>query len=141
MVLVASVDVLVAGNATAHAIVLDEPLSFWGGFDADTGVIIDVHHAQHGESLKDRVVVMAFAKGSSSTANTLAESIHRGTGPAAIVLAQPDEIVVLGAVVSGELYGDWRPVVVADAAVFGSIKNGQIVTVSAEGELTVAKAD
>ena len=106
-------EVLVPGFARAEVLVLDEPLSFWGGLDVETGVIIDVHHPQFGDSVSAKVLVMPYARGSSSTANSLAEAIHRGTGPAGIVLKERDEIVVLGAVVPGELYGEWCPVVVA----------------------------
>ena len=128
--------VLVAGSASAEVLVLDEPLSFWGGLDVATGEIIDVHHPQRGASLAGRVVVMPYARGSSSTANSLAEAIHAGTGPAAIVLGEPDEIVVLGAVVPGELYGEWCPVVVADAATFGSLATGDVLTIDDTGRLT-----
>ena len=35
-------------------LVLDEPLSFWGGFDPVAGEVIDCAHPQCGESLADR---------------------------------------------------------------------------------------
>ena len=117
--------VLVAGCAEGEVLVLDEPLSFWGGLDTATGEIIDRNHPQYGSLVTGRIVVMPYARGSSSTANSLAESIHRGTGPAAIVLAEPDAIVVLGAVVPGELYGEWCPVLVADAAARSALVTGR----------------
>jgi predicted aconitase with swiveling domain len=125
--------VLVSGSAQGEVLVLDEPLSFWGGLDTATGEIIDRHHPQHGAFVTGRIVVMPFARGSSSTANSLAESIHRGTGPAAIVLAEPDAIVVLGAVVPGELYDEWCPVLVASAAVRAGLASGRRVAVNASG--------
>jgi len=125
--------VLVAGSAEGEVLVLDESLSFWGGLDTATGEIIDRHHSQYGSFVTGRIVVMPFARGSSSTANSLAESIHRGTGPAAIVLAEPDAIVVLGAIVPGELYGEWCPVVVADAAIRTELATGRRAAVDASG--------
>ncbi|MBT8200703.1 MAG: DUF126 domain-containing protein [Acidimicrobiia bacterium] len=50
---------------------------------------------------------MPFALGSSSTTSSPAESIHPGTGPACIVMAASDEIIVLGAAVADELYDEW----------------------------------
>ena len=126
-------EVLVPGTAEGEILVLDEPLSFWGGLNTATGEIIDRHHPQRGSSVTGRIVVMPFARGSSSTANSLAESIHRGTGPAAIVLAEPDAIVVLGAVVPGELYGEWCPVIVADVAVRSGLVSGKQAGVDAAG--------
>ena len=41
---------------TGEALVLDEPLSFWGGLDPETGRLIDVHHPQAGAMLTGRVL-------------------------------------------------------------------------------------
>jgi predicted aconitase with swiveling domain len=104
---------LVAGSAEGEALVLDEPLSFWGGVDPATGDVIDVHHPQHGANVAGRVLVMPSGRGSSSSSSVLAEAIRSGTAPAAIVLLEPDPIVALGAIVARELYGATIPVVVA----------------------------
>jgi len=126
-------EMLVAGGGEGEVLLLDEPLSFWGGLEVATGRIIDVHHPQYGEHVTGKVVVMPFARGSSSTASSLAEAIRRGTGPAAIVLREPDEIVVLGATVPGELYDQWCPVVVADADLYGALRTGASVRVTKAG--------
>ncbi len=49
---------LVPGRAEGPAFVLAEPLSFWGGFDAGTGRIIDRWHPQEGATLAGHVLVM-----------------------------------------------------------------------------------
>jgi predicted aconitase with swiveling domain len=103
----------VAGEATGDVLVLDEPLSFWGGIDPASGEIIDVHHPQRGANVAGRVLVMPGGRGSSSSSSVLAEAIRAGTAPAAIVLLEPDPIVALGAIVARELYGATIPVVVA----------------------------
>ena len=77
---------LAPGDAEAPALVLSEPLGFWGGVDAGTGQIVDGRHPQHGEPISGRVLVMPAGRGSSSSSSVLAESIRRGSGPAAIVL-------------------------------------------------------
>lgn len=109
--------VLVAGEASGVALVLDEPISFWGGLDPATGRLIDVHHPQAGEVVTGRVLVMPSGRGSSSSSSVLAEAIRAGTAPAAIVLREPDPIVALGSIVARELYGTRVPVVVSDAAI------------------------
>jgi uncharacterized protein len=104
---------LVPGTAEGRALVLDEPLSFWGGVDPETGDITDVRHPQHGASVTGRILVMPSGRGSSSSSSVLAESIRAGTAPAAIVLGEADPILALGAIVARELYGKVTPVVVA----------------------------
>lgn len=86
-------------------LVLTEPLSFWGGVDPLTGVIIDVRHPQVGEVVSGRVLMMPAGRGSSSSASVLAEMIRLGTAPLRMVLDQPDPILMLGAWVAEELYG------------------------------------
>ena len=104
---------LVAGEAEGRALVLDEPLSFWGGVDPATGEIVDVHHPQRGANVARRVLLMPSGRGSSSSSSVLAEAIRAGTAPVAIVLAEPDPILALGAIVARELYDVAIPIVVA----------------------------
>ena len=58
---------------------------------------------------------MPSGRGSSSSSSVLAESIRLGTAPLAILLADPDEILVLGALVAEYLYGRTCPIVVLPA--------------------------
>jgi predicted aconitase with swiveling domain len=114
------VRVLVAGEAQGDALVLDEPLSFWGGVDPATGLVVDARHPQRGERVTGCVLVLPSGRGSSSSSSVLAEAVRAGTAPAAIVLLQADPILALGAIVARELYGTAIPIVVADGAVPGS---------------------
>jgi predicted aconitase with swiveling domain len=123
---------LVAGEARGPALVLDEPLSFWGGMDPETGRVIDVHHPQQGVTVTGRVLVMPSGRGSSSSSSVLVESIHTGTGPVAIVMREPDPIIALGAIVVRELFGTRFPVVMVDETTYRSIRNDEIMIVRAD---------
>jgi predicted aconitase with swiveling domain len=112
---------LVPGPAEGSALVLSEPLSLWGGVDTADGTIIDRHHPQAGETVRGTVLVMPSGRGSSSSSSVLAEAIRAGTGPVAIVLAEPDGILALGALVASKLYGTTTPVVVVDDQTYRSI--------------------
>jgi predicted aconitase with swiveling domain len=127
----ATTRVLAAGSARGEAIVLDQPLSFWGGVDPASGTVIDRRHPQAGASVGGRVVVMPFGRGSSSSSTVLAEAIRLGSAPAAIVLLEPDPILALGAAVAHELYGRSLPVVVLPSDDYERIRTGDIVTVDA----------
>jgi predicted aconitase with swiveling domain len=101
-----------AGEAEGIALVLAAPLSFWGGIDIETGNIIDHSHPDRGKNVTGRILVMPGGRGSSSASAVLAETIRRGTGPAAIVLSLPDPILTVGAIVAQSLYGFRCPIVV-----------------------------
>lgn len=124
---------LLPGAASGAALVLDEPLSMWGGLDPVTGAIIDARHPQVGEVVTGRVLVMPGGRGSSSSSSVLAEAIRLGTSPAAIVLSTPDDIVLIGAIVAEELYGITCPVVVVDRSLFGRLETGMELEVTESG--------
>ncbi|HEU4865626.1 MAG TPA: DUF126 domain-containing protein [Actinomycetota bacterium] len=120
---------LVAGTAMGRALVLDEPLSFWGGIDPATGDIVDSRHPQHGQNVAGRILVMPSGRGSSSSSSVLAEAIRAGTAPAAIVLGEADPILALGAIVARELFGTTIPVIVTTEAAF---RTDDLATVRAD---------
>src|SRR4051812_3736346 len=102
--------VLHPGAARGPVLHLEEPLSLWGGFDPVTGVVVDVHHPQHGAQLAGCIVLMRSSRGSGTSPGTLAESLRRGTGPLAIVMVASDANLAIGAAVAAELYGRICPV-------------------------------
>jgi uncharacterized protein len=131
---------LVSASGEGRALVLDEPLSFWGGLDLGSGQIVDQRHPQRGQSLTGMVLVMPAGRGSSSSSSVLAEAIRTGVGPAAIMLAANDEIVVLGALVVGLLYGPTCPVVVLEPADYGRVRADDLVSIDEAGMVVVIPA-
>ncbi|NVM98333.1 aconitase X swivel domain-containing protein [Arthrobacter sp. SDTb3-6] len=136
---------LCPGEGSGPLLVLTEPLSFWGGTDRGTGLVIDAHHPQHGCSLAGRVLLMDASRGSSSSSSVLAEQIRAGVGPAAILLTARDAIVALGALAAAELYGTRVPVVLLGAADAGRLGQctGAVARVGAgaDGRAGVELAD
>jgi uncharacterized protein len=131
---------LVAGEAAGPALVLEAPLSLWGGMDPHSGRLSDHHHPQLGATVSGRVLVMPSGRGSSSSSSVLAEAIRLGTAPLAILLAEADAILVLGALVAEYLYGRTCPVVVLPDSARGTIATGDQVAVSG-GRVTVARTE
>jgi predicted aconitase with swiveling domain len=123
-------DTLVPGSACAPTIVLDKPLSFWGGYDSGAGRIVDRGHPQAGASLAGRIMAMPHAKGSSSSSSVLAEAVRNGTGPVGIVLKERDVIISIGAIVAAELYAIAVPVVCVTDDVYDAI-------VAAKGDVRI----
>jgi uncharacterized protein len=130
---------LVGGHAAGTALVLDEPLSFWGGMDPRTGRLIDPHHPQRGAELGASILVMPSGRGSSSSSSVLAEAVRVGTSPSAIVLLSADPIVALGSIVAGELYGRALPVLVLETTDYGSIRSGDGVTIETRGRVAFVR--
>jgi uncharacterized protein len=70
----------------------------------------------------------------------LAEAIRLGTGPLAILLAGPDEILVLCAPVAEYLYERTCPILVLPEAGRSVIATGDHVAVARDGTVAVAVA-
>jgi len=129
--------VVVAGTASGTVLALHEPLSFWGGFESESGTIIDQAHPQVGRCLSGRIVTMTVGRGSSSASTVLAEAIRLGTAPAALVMSQPDEIIALGVIVAEELYGLTMPVVVVDEATLARVAGAKSASLDPSGAITL----
>jgi uncharacterized protein len=97
-------EVLVPGPAASgEALVLGAPISFWGGVDPKSGRIADVRHPDLDKVISGRVLFLPGTLGSSSASAVLLELVHAGLAPAAIVLDQPDAILLLGLIVAREM--------------------------------------
>jgi predicted aconitase/predicted aconitase with swiveling domain len=129
--------VLEAGAAAGPVLVLDQPLSFWGGFDPRTGRIIDRRHPQSGVSLTGRIVLMRESRGSGTAPGSLAEAIRLGTAPAAIVLVTPDLNLAIGAAVGRRLYGRALPVVTVTDDQLDALAETRALAIEAGGAIVV----
>jgi len=129
------VEILVDGQPGAGpALVLDAPISFWGGVDPKSGLIADVRHPQHGDSIAGKVLFLPATIGSSSASAVLLELVHNGNAPAAIVMHEPDAILLLGLIVAREM-GWQTPVAVRLPVSDHADYAGQIISVSERGEI------
>jgi predicted aconitase with swiveling domain len=108
--------------------VLDDALSFWGGFDSGRGEIIDVHHPQHGQRVAGRVMFIPRSKGSAGTPGGIAETLRNGSGPLAFVLGERDVNISIGVLVANRLYGLDIPVLQLSMAQMESVASGDQVT-------------
>lgn len=129
---------LVSGSGAGRALVLDEPLSLWGGLDPETGAIIDRRHPQAGAIVSGRVLVLPSGRGSSSASSVLLEAVRAGTAPVAILTRERDGILALGAAVAREMYGTAPPVVVLKEGEYAQIEEGQTVQVTEDGRVLLA---
>jgi len=129
-------ELLVAGESgQGSALVLTAPISFWGGVDPKTGLIADVRHPQHGETIAGRVLFLPGTIGSSSASAVLLELVKNGHAPAAIVMHEPDAILLLGLIVAQEMGWETPVAVRLDTSRFPKRDTGQ-TRVSESGRIT-----
>ena len=132
---------VVPGSAEGTALVSRQPLSLWGGLNAETGEIIDRRHELSGATVTGRVFLLPRGKGSSTGSAVLLESIRIGTAPAAIITLKTEPIFALGSIVADTLYGRSVPIVVLPEESFHSIRTGDRIAIEPDGTLRIAAAD
>jgi predicted aconitase with swiveling domain len=129
--------VIIPGEAAGKALVSPEPLSFWGGYDYKTGLIIDQRHPLAGQRAAGRMLALPFTRGSSTTTAVLLEAVKAETAPAAILTTAPDSFFALASIVADELYGRPIPLVVLSPADFARLHSGQLLRLDSQGRVEI----
>lgn len=129
--------IIIRGEARGTALVGNEPLSFWGGYDWKTGEITDRRHVLSGFIAKDRILAIPFSRGSSTTTAVLLEAIRAGTAPAAIITTDTDFFFALAAVVADELYTSPLPLIAMTSKDFEGLKTGDEVQITRDGTVII----
>ncbi len=88
------------GIAEAEAIVTKDGISFYGGVDPDTGVVVEVGHDLEGQSITGKVLVFPTGKGSTVGSYTMYRMKKNNMAPAAIVNEEIDTIIAVGCIIS-----------------------------------------
>ena len=88
------------GVATGEALVTKMGISFFGGVDPDTGVLVEAGHELEGQSIAGKVLVFPSGKGSTVGSYTLYRLKHNGLAPAAVVNAACETITAVGCIIA-----------------------------------------
>jgi len=131
--------VVIPGRAQGVALVSDEPLSFWGGYDWHSGEITDRRHPLSGQIAAGRVLCLPFTRGSSTTTAVLLEAIRNGTAPAAILTTASDFFFALASVVADELYTRPIPLIALKADDFVQLRSGDELAVKLDGSILIGE--
>ncbi len=113
-----------AGQARGEALVSPEPIGFLGGVDPETGLVVEQGHPLQGQCVAGRVLVFPTGKGSTVGSYVLYQLAEAGLAPAAILNAESEPIVAVGAIISGIPMVDQLPI--------ASIATGDFVEVDGD---------
>ena len=92
--------VIKAGHAAGEALVSPEPIGFFGGVDPDSGVVVEGGHPLEGKCVAGRVLIFPTGKGSTVGSYILYRLKKSGLAPAALINAESEPIVAVGAIIS-----------------------------------------
>ncbi len=113
--------IIKSGRCEGQALVSPEPLSFFGGVDAETGIVVEPGHPLQGQCIAGRVLVFPTAKGSTVGSYSLYRLKKAGRAPVGIVNAESEAIVAVGAIIA--------EIPMLDRVDIGQIRTGDWVTI------------
>ena len=119
------------GTAEGEALVTLLGISFFGGVDPDTGIVVEKGHQLEGQSISGKVLVFPTGKGSTVGSYTLYRLKRNGVAPIAIVNAECETITAVGCIIAEIPCVDQIPI--------EQLKTGAVLRVDGErGSVEVA---
>ena len=116
------------GKTEGEALVTKDSISFYGGVDPETGIVVEKGHELEGVDTTDKILVFPTGKGSTVGSYVIYQMAKTGKGPKALVLQECEAIVAVGCII-GEI-----PCV--DQINVSQIKTGMNLTVDGDnGEI------
>jgi predicted aconitase with swiveling domain len=112
------------GSAAGEALVSRMGISFFGGVDPETGIVVEKGHDLEGKRVTGKVLVFPTGKGSTVGSYTLYRMKKAGTAPAAILNAECEPITAVGCILAGIPCIDRLPI--------DQFSNGDFLRVDAE---------
>jgi len=102
--------VIKSGTAEGEALVSPDSIGFLGGVDGETGLVTEKGHPLEGQSVAGKVLVFPTGKGSTVGSYVLYQLARNGLAPAAILNAESEAIVAVGAIISNIPMVDQIPI-------------------------------
>jgi len=89
--------VIVPGKAFGEALVIRDSLSFYGGVDPNTGIIIDRHSPGYGKSVAGKILIFEGGRGSTVGSYIIYALKRNGVAPKAMIALESEPIIAAGA--------------------------------------------
>lgn len=120
------------GHAKGEVLITKDPLSFLGGVDPHTGVVIDQGHELYGEKISDKILVIPSGKGSTVGSYVIFQMKKSKTAPKAIISIKAEPIIATGAIMA-EIPMVHHP----EINILDILKNGDVIEVDADNEVII----
>ena len=77
-----------------------EPISFYGGVDPRTGIIVEKNHPLYGKSIKNKIIIFPYGKGSTVGSYIILQLKENKVAPIGIVNIKSEPIIVIGCILA-----------------------------------------
>ncbi len=118
---------VIGGDIRAELIYSNDPISFVGGVNIQTGDVADYRHANYGQNLTGKVFAFPFGKGSSGAGLVLMEMLRLGTAPGAIINIRTDPVILTGPLICKHFYNQLLPIINLNEKNYAALATGKEV--------------
>jgi predicted aconitase with swiveling domain len=112
------------GQVTGEALVTTQGISFFGGVDPESGMVVEKGHELEGQSISGKILVFPTGKGSTVGSYTLYRLKKINKAPAAILNRDCETITAVGCIIA--------EIACVDQIAIEQIKNGSQLFVDGE---------
>ncbi len=88
------------GSVQGEALVTSQAISFFGGVDPETGIVVERGHALEGQCVAGKVLIFPTGKGSTVGSYTLYRLKHNKRAPLAILNVECETIIAVGCIIA-----------------------------------------
>ena len=120
--------VIYKGRAEGEALVTQMGISFFGGVDPDTGIVVERGHELEGQTISGKVLVFPTGKGSTVGSYTLYRLKQNGNAPVAIINAECETITAVGCIIAGLPCVDHIPIAQIQSGMLLSVQEDEVIT-------------
>ena len=128
---------LIPGSTEGAVLASTHPLSFWGGVDPETGIVIDQRHELCGQSTRGKIMAFPGSKGSSTGSEVLLEAVLNKVAPAGMLVTRQEIILTLGAILAEYLYQVQLPIIKITEEDLAQVLEAAQVRISADGKIEI----
>jgi len=115
------------GSVSGPVLLSHDPISFLGGIDPKTGIVIEKGHCIEGKCIAGTILVFPHGKGSTVGSYVMLQLKKNGVAPAAIINLEAEPIIAVGAIISKIPMVDKL-----EKDMFEVLKDGQKITVDGD---------
>ena len=115
------------GKAKGKVLLSKESISFYGGVDPYTGIIVEKGHILEGKSIAGKILIFPRGKGSTVGSYIIYRLAKEGLSPKAIVNIDAEPVVAVGAIISNIPMIDK-----VDKSMFQEVSDGDFVEVDGD---------
>lgn len=119
--------VIKSGIAAGEALKTCEPMSFFGGVDPETGIVIEKGHELEGKAVSGKILVFPHGKGSTVGSYILYRLKKNGKAPIGIINEYCEPIVAVGAIISNIPAVDRVDINLIGTGDFVEIRNEKVI--------------